>query len=198
MAPCYGHVVSGSLALHRYTYRDYLRVEEDSTLLRHEFLDGEIYAMAGGTPEHGAISANVIAQLAVQLRGRGCRVHSSDVRIRVLATGLATYPDVSVVCSHADLDPEDRNAIVNPIVIVEVLSPGTADYDRGEKLAHYKQIPSLREVVLVDHAARALEIWRRDDKGVWSSAEVRDGDVRLESVGATVALDDVYRDELVA
>mgnify|MGYP003827017317 CR=1 FL=1 len=133
LAPGEGSVVR----LHRYTYREYLALE-DGANVRHEFLDGEIYAMAGGTPEHASICVNVSTALNVQLRGRGCRVHSSDLRIRVLPTGLVTYPDVTVVCAHAELDPEHRHTITNPQLVVEVLSPSTAAYDRGEKLAHYK------------------------------------------------------------
>src|SRR5258708_31296765 len=105
--------------------------------------------MAGGPPEHAAISMNIGSQLREQLRGRGCQAYSSDLRIRVLATGLATYPDVTVVCKPVELDPLDRHTVTNPTLVVEVLSPSTAAYDRGEKLAHYQQIPSLREVVLV-------------------------------------------------
>src|SRR6187397_314808 len=108
---------------HRYTYGEYVALEEHANV-RHEFFDGEIYAMAGGTPEHAAICTNVSTALNIQLRGRGCRVHSSDLLIRVLETGLATYPDVTVVCERAELDPANRNAITNPTVLVEVLSPG--------------------------------------------------------------------------
>ncbi len=187
--------MTAPVPLHHYSYQDYLSHEEAANT-KHEFLNGEIYAMAGGTPEHGAIAMNIGAALIAQLRGQGCRVQSSDVRIRVLATGLATYPDVSVVCGHAELDPLSRITITNPILLVEVLSPSTADYDRGEKLDHYKQIPSLREVVLVSHDARMLEVWRRDERDAWSSQQITNGTVTLSSVSATLALDDVYRDEL--
>lgn len=129
-------MVSGTW-LHRYTYREYL-VFEEAANVRHEFLDGEIYAMAGGTREHAAICANIMSALSVELRGRGCQVHSSDLRVRVLETGLATYPDVTVIGDRVELDPEDRNTITNPTLLVEVLSPSTAAYDRFEKLEHYK------------------------------------------------------------
>jgi len=186
--------VSGPATLHRYTYRDYLRLEETANV-RHEFLGGEIYAMAGGSREHAAICVNASSALNLQLRGRGCGVHSSDLRIRVLATGLATYPDVTVVCGHAEIDPEDRHTVTNPTLIVEVLSPSTEAYDRGEKIEHYRQIPSLREIVLVAHDAQLLEVWRRTATG-WSKHEVRAGDLALESVDAVLSVDDVYRDEL--
>jgi Uma2 family endonuclease len=124
-------------AHHRFTFEDYLRVEEDS-IIRHEFLDGRIWAIAGGTPEHARSCANVIAQLSVGLAAQRCSVFTTDLRIRVRATGLATYPDVSVICGQVELDPSDprRHTAVNPRLLVEVLSPSTEDYDRGEKLEH--------------------------------------------------------------
>lgn len=183
------------MPLHQYSYQEYLNHEEVANT-KHEFLNGEIYAMAGGTPEHGAIAMNIGAALVLQLRGKACRVQSSDVRIRVLATGFATYPDLSVVCGHAEFDPASRVTITNPILLVEVLSPGTADYDRGEKLAHYKQIPSVREVVLVAHDDRLLEVWRRSEDNSWSCEQLRTGVVTLASVDAVLTIDEVYRDEL--
>ncbi len=185
-----------SLARHRrYTYSEYLALEAHANV-RHEFFEGEIYAMAGGTPEHAAFCVNVSTAFNVQLRDRGCRVHSSDLRIRVLETGLATYPDITVVCGRAELDPVDRNTITNPVVVVEVLSPGTAEYDRGEKLAQYQRIPSLREVVLVAHDERLIEIWRREEGGAWIRSEARSGSIRIASIDCTLDVADVYRDEL--
>ena len=99
--------------LHRYTFQEYLALEASSTV-RHEFLAGEIYAMAGGTPQHAALAMAVGAALLNQTRGGPYRVHSSDLRIRSLATGLTTYPDVSVVCGPYETDPQDKNTIVNP------------------------------------------------------------------------------------
>jgi len=133
----------------RFSIEDFVRLEQYSNV-RHEFIDGQIFAMGGGTPTHGALAANVIAALATQLRGKPCRVHTSDVRVRVIKTGLDTYPDVSVVCGQAELDRDDPLAITNPVVLVEVLSPSTAAYDQGEKLSHYQRISSLREVLFVD------------------------------------------------
>lgn len=180
---------------HRYTYQEYLALERSANV-RHEFSDGEIFAMAGGTREHAAICANLTRMLGNQLRGRGCQTHSSDLRVRVLETGLATYPDVTVVCKPVELDPADRNTVTNPTLVVEVLSPSTADYDRGEKLRHYQQIPSLREIVLVAHDERLIEIWRRGSDGAWSRRELRSGSIALAAVDCTLSIDDVYSDEL--
>jgi Uma2 family endonuclease len=186
-----------SHAAHRhYTIGEYLQLESYSNV-RHEYFDGQIYAMAGGTPEHGTYAANVIAALAGKLRGRPCRVQTSDVRIRIQASGLDTYPDISVVCGHAERDPEDRDAIVNPTMLVEVTSPSTEAYDRGEKLEHYQRIPSLREVVFVAHDERRLDVVRRGPDGVWSTVSAPTGaSLRLESLDCELEVDDVYRDPL--
>jgi Uma2 family endonuclease len=184
-------------ARQRFTFAGYLALEETSTV-KHEFLAGHVWAMAGGTPEHGAIAANVIISLGGQLRGEPCRVFTSDVRIRVKATGLATYPDVSVVCGEQQSDPDDAggNTLVNPRVVVEVLSPSTEEYDRGEKLAHYKQIPSLEEILLIAHEEPRLERWRREGDH-WILEVVRGtGSATLTSIGAELPIAEIYRNPL--
>jgi Uma2 family endonuclease len=176
-----------------FTFAEYLEREQASET-KHEYLNGQIYDMAGGTVPHGRIAANVIGVLFGQLRGRPCSPQTSDVRVRVQATGLTTYPDVSVVCGEAKTDVEDPNAIVNPVVLVEVLSPSSEAYDRGEKFAHYRRIPSLQEYVLVSYQTRRIEVYRRGEGGVWSLHEARDHEtMELVSIGCTLALDDVYR-----
>lgn len=182
----------------QHTFHDYLQLEEAANV-KHEYLDGEIFAMAGGTPRHAALAMNVGTALNVQLRGKPCRVYSSDLRVRVQATGLATYPDVSVVCGPLEHDPEDENTVTNPVVVVEVLSPSTQDYDRNEKALHFKQIPTLREIVLVGHSERHIEHWSRGVDGRWVMRELRTaGTVHLPSVDCAIDLDDVYRDEIEA
>lgn len=181
----------------RFTFEEYLILEETSRA-RHEFLGGHVWAMAGGTPEHGAVAANVIVLLGNQLRDRPCRVFTSDVRVRVKTTGLATYPDVSVVCGQLQTDPDDPkgNTVINPTVVVEVMSPSSEEYDRGEKLAQYKQIGALREIVLVAHEEQRIEVWRRDEDR-WQLQLARGGAAaRLEAIGCELPLDDVYRNPL--
>ena len=176
---------------HYFSFVEYLELEEVARV-RHEFYAGEIYAMAGGTPEHAAMTAAITASLGQQLAGTSCRTYSSDLRVRVLATGLATYPDVTVVCGPSERDPESSTHVTNPTLVVEVLSSGTAKYDRGEKLEHYKQVPSLRAVVLVDHEREQLEVWCRSSGG-WSSKPFGPGEVAaLEAIGCVLAVDDVY------
>ncbi len=178
--------------LHKYSFSDYLAFEEASNT-KHEFLNGEIYGMAGGTPEHAALSVAVSSALLAQLRGGPCRVYSSDLRVRVLATGLATYPDVTVVCGEVERDPESATTVVNPRVVVEVLSEATEAYDRGQKLDHYRRMPSLAAVVLVSHRTPAIEIWERTPEGAWRRGEYGPGQAAvIEALPARLVVDEVY------
>jgi Uma2 family endonuclease len=154
--------------------------------------------MAGGSLDHGALAVAVASALREQLAGRPCRVFSSDVRVRVLATGLATYPDVSVVCGAVERDPQSRHTLTNPIAIVEVLSEGTEAYDRGEKSEHYRQIASLREFVLVDSRRVLVEAWHRDESGAWVAEQAGPGQgVTLPSIDCSLRVDALYRDGLL-
>jgi Uma2 family endonuclease len=184
-------------ARQKYSFEEYLQLEELSPAVKHEFLRGEVWAMAGGSPDHAAIAADVTTLLNNQLRDQPCRVYSSDLRVRVTGTGLATYPDVTVVCGKLEVDPEDRkgHTAVNPRLVIEVLSPSTEDYDRGEKLDQYKRVESLQEVVLISHDERCVEIVRRSGDG-WVRSEHRDGAPRLVAVACVLPVDEVYRDPL--
>jgi Uma2 family endonuclease len=180
------------------SYAEYFALEEKSAE-KHEFLHGEVFAMGGGTIEHAGLIASVSIALGNALRGHPCRVFSAELRIRIRATGLTTYPDVSVVCGKAEADPEDAHAIVNPTLVVEVLSDSTEAYDRGEKAAHYRHLPSLREYVLVSQRRPRIEVYRKNDAGRWELYEHESGgQVELASVGCSIAVDEVYRDPLAA
>jgi Uma2 family endonuclease len=179
------------IRLHRYSFEEYLAVEEVARV-RHEFLDGEIYAMAGGTPEHAALGAAATAMLGAALRGGPCRVYSSDLRVRILQTGLATYPDVTVICGRSERDPQSPTHVVNPTLIVEVLSDGTEDYDRGEKLEHYKRVPSLGAVMLVDHRQRRIELWTRVAAGFVTQVYGPGQTLELQCIGCSLAVDELY------
>lgn len=155
--------------------------------------------MAGGSPEHAAVAANVTALLSSALRDKPCRVFSSDLRVRVVETGLGTYPDVSVVCGRVEIDPEDPkgHTVVNPRIVVEVSSPSTEAYDRGDKLDAYKKIASLEDFVLVAHDAREVVVWRREAGGAWSEHATRgEGVAVLQSFGCALPLPEIYRDPL--
>ena len=178
----------------QYTRADYLALERSSNV-KHEYLDGQIYGMAGGTPEHAALAAAVIGILFGQLRGGRCRVHDSDLRVRVLETGLTTYPDVTVVCGPRELDPDDTDAVTNPSVIIEVLSKSTEGYDRGDKFEHYKRIPSLQHYVLVSHREPAIEVWTRDEDAgdSWRHERSAVGDTaKLTGAGALLDVRELY------
>jgi Uma2 family endonuclease len=175
-----------------YSYAEYLALE-DLSPIRHEYFDGEIYAMAGGPPEHAALAAALIQQIGARLPP-GCRAFTSDLRIRIEATGLSTYPDASFVCGKTQRAADDPLAVTNPVLIVEVTSPSTEEYDRGERLRNYQALPSVREIVIASHRERRLTIVRRGDAGLWTTSEGRAGEaLTLESAGGAIAVDDVYR-----
>ena len=170
--------------------------EESST--RHEYLHGEIYGMAGGSPDHAALAAAVIGLLRNQLPPT-CRVFTSDLRIRIAKTGLSTYADATVVCGRTERAAEDRLAVVNPVLLVEVTSPSTEDYDLGDKLNHYKQLASVREILLVSHREPQLSLHRREEDASpgWAVLQGRRGEtLALQSIAARLSVDDVYRDGL--
>jgi Uma2 family endonuclease len=180
------------------TYPEYLAQEAQSQE-RHEFVDGDVFAMAGGTIEHGALATAFARHLGNALDGKPCRVFGSDVRVRVRKTKFSSYPDGSVVCGHRDDDPEDPNALVNPIVIVEVLSDSTEAYDRGEKFRHYRNLDSLREYVLVAQKEQVVEVRRRNASGFWELHEFVAGQqLVLDSVGVSLSVDAVYSNPLSA
>jgi len=177
-------------ARHHHTYEEYLAYERDSEL-KHEFEDGEIFAMAAGSPHYSALASRISAALE-NTRPAGCTAFQSDMRIRVLATGRATYPDVSMVWGPIELDAADRSGttITNPTLLIEVLSPSTEEVDRGSKWRDYQLIPSLREYVLVSQDAR-VEIYRRRTGEGWEYLDVREGVVTLLS-GPTLNLSVLY------
>ncbi len=177
---------------YRYTYDEYLALERDSEM-KHEFADGEIYAMAGGSLRHSALASRISAALE-SARPSDCIAFQSDMRLRVLATGRATYPDASMVCGPIQLDPADPSGttITNPSLLVEVLSPSTEEVDRGSKMEDYQRIPSLQEYVLVSQQPR-VEIYRRLSSGSWEYRELREGAMKLAS-GATLDLSILYAD----
>jgi Uma2 family endonuclease len=182
----------------RMSYSEYVVAEAKSDL-RHEFQNGQVFAIAGGTPEHGALAAAMIRELGAALRGKPCRVYSSDVRVRVAATGFTTYPDASVVCGGLETDSMDRDAVLNPVLVIEVLSESTEAYDRGAKAAHYRRIPSLREYVLLAQNEPLVEVYRRNEQGRFELIEARLGErFELASVGVTLEVQAVYENPLAA
>jgi Uma2 family endonuclease len=181
-------------ALRRLTYVEYLELEK-RTGVRHEFLDGQARAMAGGTIRHSAIKVNLVLALGAALRGKPCRVYDSDLKVLVEASGLATYPDVSVACRDLRAASIDRNAAVNPIALFEVLSRSTEAWDRGDKFDHFARIPDLRDYVLVSQRIRRVEHYARQPDDTWKLARNGPGDrLVLTGTDASIPVDDVYVD----
>jgi Uma2 family endonuclease len=173
-----------------YSYEHYLRTLEDSAI-KLEYCDGEIYAMAGGTPAHAELAASVIGLLRNALRGR-CSVFSADLKLRIEAADLTTFPDVSVVCGERIPSSIDKDAITNPTLLVEVTSPSTEDYDRGNKLSHYQQLASLAAVIFVSHKQRVVTVVRRTATG-WEESDVHSGEsVNLDVPRLSFAIDELY------
>lgn len=178
------------------THAEYVALEEAATV-KHELVDGVMVAMSGGSPQHAALASSFARLLGNALEGRPCRVFSSDLRVHVVATGLVAYPDLSVVCGPLQVDDDDPHAIVNPVLLVEVLSPSTEAWDRGTKAAHYRRIEPLSEYVLVSQDHRRVEVVRRTAVGTWELREFGPGQVVvLASVGAELELDALYHDPL--
>lgn len=184
--------VSQPQSHHDYTFADYLALERESEI-KHEFDAGEMLAMSGGTARHSALAVNVAFALKSTSPPRGM-VFQSDMRVRIRATGRATYPDVSMVCGPIEYDPEDagRTTITNPVLIVEVLSVTTEKGDRGNKWMHYQRIPSLQEYVLVSQEPR-VEIFRRTPSGTWEDLEAHEGVIQLVA-GPTLDIATLYAD----
>jgi Uma2 family endonuclease len=172
---------------------EYLAIERRSDV-KHEYYAGEMFAMAGATREHNLIAGNVFGSLHFQFKGRPCEVFQNDMRVKVLATGLCTYPDVVALCGDAELDDAVHDTLTNPAFLVEVLSESTEAYDRGKKFEHYRKIPSFREYLLIAQDRVHVEQYLRSDKGQWMLSECSDlsANIKLTSVGCTLSLADVY------
>jgi Uma2 family endonuclease len=175
-----------------FSYDEYLALEAES-LEKHEYFQGHILGMEGGTPTHAALASQVTLAIGPALRNRPCRLYSSDLRVCVEDTGLTTYPDLTVICGPLRPAPHDANAATNPTVLVEVLSPSTEAFDRGEKFAHYRQIPSLQDYVLVGSEVARVEVHHRLGDGSWRlTAAERGASVWVESLGLDLAVDAIY------
>ena len=182
---------------HRATYADYLAAEQGSER-RHEFFDGVIVAMAGGSDEHNAIASRFATLFGVRVP-RGCRCYTSDQRFWIAATTRGRYSDGSIICGKPEHPPHDPQATTNPSVVVEVLSPSSAGDDDGDKRRDFQSLSSLQAYVLAAQDARWVKIYRRTERGDWrAEPEVyRDGDrFDLPSLTRPIAVDEIYDDIL--
>ena len=170
---------------------EYLAIEREAKE-KSEYWNGRMYAMAGGKPPHNRLAVNVSSDLNFKLRDTPCLTFNSDQRLLIDDTGLYTYPDISVSCGEPQFF--DGDCLQNPILIIEVLSPSTSAYDRGDKFAHYRRIESLQEVMFISSKHVFIELFRRDNENRWMLEEITDidGAFRLESVQLTLNVKDVY------
>jgi Uma2 family endonuclease len=177
----------------RLTPEQYLELERRAEY-KSEYFDGEMFAMSGGTAPHSLIANNVIAALHVQLRDRPCRIFNSDLRVLVSPSGLYTYPDISIVCGEPRFRDEVPDTLLNPVLIVEVLSKSTEAYDRGTKFKRYREIESLRGYLLVASESIGLDYFTPGPDGRWTltSVDQPDASLTLEAVGCSLRIADVY------
>jgi Uma2 family endonuclease len=173
-----------------WTEADYLAFENASAT-KHEYLDGEIFALAGSQPLHNRIASNTLIALGTLARGRRCGTFNSDQRIYVPSTGLYTYADGAIVCSPWEIH-SDGMCLLNPMLLFEVLSPSTRDYDGGAKREHYQQIPSLRHLLLIDQPACVVRHHWRSPGGEWETRESDGVGIPLAEFEGMLALADVY------
>lgn len=177
----------------RLTPEEYLALERQAET-RSEYLNGELFAMSGASRRHNLITVNITAGLHAQLRQRPCEVYTSDMRLKVSPTGLYTYPDVVVVCETPQFEDAELDTLLNPTLIVEVLSRSTEDYDRGGKFEHYRRLDSLQEYLLVAQDRCHIVHYTREPEHTWLLSETTQfhDRLRLPSAGAELSVADMY------
>ena len=173
---------------------EYLASERQA-LDKTEFFNGELIPMAGATRNHNRIKENVNGKIIQHLEEANCQSFSSDMRVHLPETGLYAYPDIVIVCGEPQLLPDDFDNLLNPAVVLEVLSEGTEDYDRGRKFLRYRSIPSLQEYVLIDSQRVEVEVWRRNGLGQWTLMEQTTdpaGQFTIQTIGLTISIGQTY------
>jgi Uma2 family endonuclease len=179
---------------HVFTPEEYLALERPSEI-RHEYLDGTVYAMAGETPEHSIICFNLASTVGQKMRKKNCQGYSPNMKVRTEPSGLFAYPDLMIVCGKAEYHDNHRDVITNPTVIFEVLSRSTAAYDRGEKALRYRtNIISLQDFILVAQGVPDIEHYSRQQDGTWAHTEVGglDASLTLDSIDCQLSLAELY------
>lgn len=176
------------------TPAEYLAFERESES-KHEYVAGEVIAMAGASRRHNLIQMDTGTSLNVQLRGRPCEVYPSDMRVKIGTLGVYTYPDITVVCGEPELEDTEQDTLLNPTVIIEILSPATESYDRGLKFHRYQLIPSLRDYLLIAQDRPSVEHFARDNDGRWTLARQAGAEeqIHLLGIGCVLDLAEIYR-----
>lgn len=177
----------------RISPEEYLAMEREAET-KHEYFDGEVFAMVGASPKHVLIVTNIVSSLHAQFRGRPCTVYASDLRLKVSPTGLYTYPDIVALCDKPEFDDDQEDTLTNPALIVEVLSKSTMDYDRGRKFEHYRSLRSFQEYLLVAQDKHHVEHFIRQSENRWLFSETKQLEdiIELPSIECTLSLTDIY------
>lgn len=177
----------------KYTIEEYLEMEQAASE-KHEYYRGEIFSMSGSKVPHNNISGNLFAALHTKLKGKTCKPYISDQRIHIEKNTLFTYPDISIVCGKIETLDDDNWNILNPKVIIEVLSPSTKNYDRGEKFMLYRAIPSLKEYILVDSESIHIEAFRLNESERWELEEYDDmeTDLSIHAITESIRISEIY------
>ena len=179
---------------HNLSFEEWLEAERASAEGRSEYVDGEVFAMTGASAEHNTIVMNIGRELSIQLKGRPCQVYANDMKVLIRSANAGKYPDLVAFCGEPELLDGRRDVLLNPSLLVEVLSDSTEAYDRGDKFALYRQIPSLREYLLVSQGRVLVELFTRGDDGRWVLADYRslNDRVPLPSLDCTLDLAEIY------
>jgi len=176
-----------------YTVEQYLDLERNSLEGKCEFVDGQIFAMAGASREHNLIGVNIVRELSNQLKGRPCEAYANDMRVKAAEAKGYHYPDIAVVCGKPEFEDGQMDTLLNPAVLVEILSSSTEAYDRGDKFAGYRKIHSVQEYILVSQDKPLIERYvRQGDAWILTETSGLDGMVNLESIGCVLAMSEVY------
>ncbi|MBO9591612.1 MAG: Uma2 family endonuclease [Niabella sp.] len=176
-----------------YTIQEYLEMENASPE-KHEYYRGGIFAMAGAGRKHNVIFKNMLGRLYMQLQGRPCQPYGSDLRVHIPENTLFTYPDISIICGDIVSSPEDAETAVAPTVLIEILSRSTRDYDRGGKFKLYRDIPALKEYILIDSESINIEVFRLNATGHWELEEYKtpDENLRIKAIDTMIAIHEIY------
>jgi len=177
-----------------YSFENYLATERECSDEKHEYVAGEVFAMAGASYNHNLITANLVRRLGNQLDGRPCTVLTSDMRVRVATADACAYPDIVVLCDQPVFHDSRRDVLTNATLVAEVLSPSTEGYDRGGKFAIYRGLPSLRQYVLIAQDRPAIDVFTRQPDGRWVLDAYTDpaAPIHFESIDCTLLLREVY------
>lgn len=177
----------------KFSIKEYLEMENDS-IEKHEYYKGEIFAMSGAKVPHNTISKNLLGSFYGKLKGKRCQPFGSDLRIHIESNTLFTYPDISIVCGEVITLNNDEYNVLNPAVIIEILSPSTKSYDRGDKFKLYRDVPTLKEYILVDSESIQIEVFRLNESAHWELEEYKSIESLLDikAINEKISLSEIY------